>query len=330
MNYSSDIDLSICILNWNTKDLTIACIESIKKATHRIKYEIILVDNGSSDGLYDFVKINYPEIIILKNDNNLGFTKGNNQALKIFQGRYALLLNSDTEIKNNCLDLMLEYLDNDKDVGVGFCKMYYPDGSKYLNIHNEFPNWKNVLAERSILTELFFQSKVHKYFYSKYYETDISKYENDLECVWGLGAFLVIRREVIEKIGLLDENYFCFFEEIDFCKRCCEAGWKIKYYAKPEMIHHTAKSLVQEYPKMTQVWHYSRFYFFKKHYGIFQLFFLKIITSTGILLRFSKYKKQIKEFEDKEQLKKLMELYKSYKKIFKMSILYPFYKINYQ
>jgi len=324
------IDLSICILNWNTKDLTIKCIESIKYNTKKINYEIILVDNGSNDGLYDFVKYKYPEIILLRNSENLGFSKGNNQALKIFRGRYALLLNSDTEIKDKCLDLMVEYLDNDKDVGIGFCKMYYPDGSLYLNMHNEFPNWRNVLAERSIITELFFKSKLHNFFYRKYYVIDSKKYEEDNDsCAWGLGAFLMIRRKLLEKIGFIDENFFSFFEEIDYCKRCIEAGWKVKYYHRPVVIHHTAKSLVQEYPKMTQVWHHSRFYFFSKHYGIFSMLFLKFITASGILVRFYKIKKQLEKCSSSEERKKLQDLFESYKKIFKMSILFPKYKINY-
>ncbi len=325
-----DLDLSVCILNWNTRDLTLKCIESIKATTKKIRYEIILVDNGSIDGLYEFLLKKYPEIILLRNSENLGFTRANNQALKIFSGRYALLLNSDTEVKENCLDLMVDYLDKDKEVGIGFCKMYYPDGTLYLNIHTEFPNWKNVIAERSLLTELFFQSKLHKYFYSKYYEINKERYESDLYCAWGLGAFLMIRREVIEQIGLLDENFFSFFEEIDFCKRCYAAGWKIKYYAQPEMIHHTAKSIVQEYPKMTQVWHHSRFYFFKKHYGIFSMLFLKLMTTTGILARFIKMRNQLKICKDEIEKKKIEDLYKSYKKIFKMAILYPLYKINYE
>lgn len=287
------IDLSICILTWNTKDLTIKCIESIVKNTEKINYEIILVDNGSTDGTIEYVKKNYNEFKVIRNEKNVGFTKANNQALKVTKGRYALILNSDTEIKKNCLDIMIDYMDRDKDVGMSCCKMLYPDNSLYFSIGENYPNWKNVLAERSIISELFFQSKLHKYFLSKYYTTNKRKYEKDHSIKWVLGAFMIVRREVIEKVGIFDENIFSYFEEYDWCKRTYEAGYKIKFYNKPVVIHHSAKSVIQEYTELTKVWHLSRLYFFKKHYGFFSMLFLKFITALGILVRFNKYKKQI-------------------------------------
>lgn len=104
---------------------------------------------------------------------------------------------------------------------------------------------------------------------------------------------MVVRKEIIDKIGMFDENIFSYFEEYDWCKQAIEAGFKIKYYKEPIVIHHSAKSVVQEYPKMTYIWHQSRFYFFRKHYGLFSNLFLKMITYAGIVVRLIKYKKEI-------------------------------------
>ncbi|MEW5694045.1 MAG: glycosyltransferase family 2 protein [Candidatus Hydrogenedentota bacterium] len=324
------IDLSICILTWNTKDLTVKCIESILKNTRRITYEIILVDNGSSDGVSEYIKTYFPVVRIIRNEQNIGFTRGNNQALKIASGRYSILLNNDTEVGKNCLDLMVEFMDRDRDVGIACCRMYYPDGTLYYNIHTSFPRWSNVLAERSIVSELFYNTKLHKYFYNKYYETEKEAFERDHYIHWGLGAFLVVRKEVIEQISILDERLFIYFEEIDWCKRAIDAGWKIKYYTEPVVIHHTAKSIVQEYPKMTQVWHHSRFYFFSKHYGWFSMLFLKVVTGTGILIRLYKYSRELKSNILEAEKQKIRDMYLTYKKILKMSIFYPYYKVNYE
>lgn len=323
------VDLSVCILSWNTKDLTFACLDSIKRHTRRIAYEIILVDNGSHDGVSEGVRARYPEVKLIRNETNIGFTRGNNQALRESSGRYVILLNNDTEIEAGCFDRMVELMDADPAVGMGCCRMVYPDRSLYLNIHDEFPGPGNVMAERTLLSELLPGCRLHNHYRAKYTVTDPDAYEKDREIAWGLGAFLMARREVVERIGLLDEAFFIFFEEIDWCRRCVDAGWKVKYYAEPVVVHHTARSIVQEYPRMSQVWHHSRFHYFAKHHGLFAMLLLKLLTATGIVVRLGKYAFQAGRAAP-EQAAALREMAAAYRRILRMSLFYPRYIVNYE
>lgn len=308
-------DLSICILSWNTRDLTMKCLASIAKNTRRISYEVILVDNGSSDGVASAVSREFLKVKLIVNDKNVGFTKGNNLAIAASTGRYILLLNNDTEIHEHCLDMMVEKMDAEPDTGMACCKMIYPDGSLYLNIHDEFPTWSNVAAERSILTELIPRSPLHNYFHRRYNVTDPGVYETDREICWGLGAFLAVRREVLDEIGPLDERFFIYFEEIDWCKRCRDAGWKVRYFHEPVVMHHTAKSIVQEYPYMTEVWHDSRLKFFAKHYGPVSQAALRILSVPGLIVRLARYRRAAADSVDLHRREEIAAMTSAYRSI---------------
>lgn len=325
-NYTS-VDLSISILAWNTRDFLKACLESIHRSTCRIRFEIIVVDNGSQDGAAEMVRREFPTVRLIRNETNLGFTAANNQAIRQSRGRYILLLNSDTEVQDGCLDLLVEQMDRADDVGAAAPRMFYPDGKPYPSIHPRYPDPLCCLSERSILTELFPGSTWVEKFRRRYFFIDESDYARDRDIAWGLGACLMVRRAAIDQVGLLDEKFFAFFEEIDWCLRMTQAGWKIRYYHQPVVHHHTAGSLRQDYDRITIIWHASRFYFYRKHYSIAAALSLKLIVASGVAVRLIKLVGRwlVGRGEARAEARRGLA---TYRRIFLMSLLHPWYSPN--
>ena len=319
---ANPIDLSISLLTWNTKQFLKPCLDSIFSGTKRIGYEVIVVDNGSSDGTAEMLRTEYPRVIHIRNEKNLGFTAGNNQAIRASRGRYVLILNDDTELREGCLDRMVELMDADPRAGAATMKMFYPDGSLYPSIHQRYPTPLCCLCERSFLTELFPASRLVLWLKGLYFILDEREYARDQPIAWGIGAALMVRREAIERVGTLDEGFFIYFEEIDWCRRMRNAGWTIMYYHVPEIIHHTAKSVVQEYERMTIIWHKSRFYFYRKNYGRIRMWLLKLIVVPGIVVRLVKLTWRI-AMGDPGGTDRQRAMRGTYLKILVMSLFYP-------
>ncbi|OGH61770.1 MAG: hypothetical protein A3G34_14165 [Candidatus Lindowbacteria bacterium RIFCSPLOWO2_12_FULL_62_27] len=316
-------DLSISILTWNTRACLKACLDSIRRHTHEIRYEIIVVDNGSTDGAFEMLKQEYPGVRAIRHEENLGFTAGNNVALRAARGRYILLLNSDTVVREGCLDLWIRLMEGDPAVGVSAPKMFYPDGRLYLSIHPRFPDPLCCLSERSILTELCPRSGWVEHFRRRYFYTAESDYASDRDIAWGIGAALMLRRAAVEATGLLDVGFFAFFEEIDYCLRARAAGWRLRYYHQPEVIHISAGSLRQDYDRITHIWHASRFYFYRKHFSAPAMFALKALTATGIVIRLIKLLFRIRWVSTAGS--EWRGTFKTYVRILLMSVLYPLF-----
>ena len=318
-HYTS-LDLSISILTWNTREFLKSCLDSIYQRTRRIKFEIIVVDNGSHDGAAEMLRRDYPDVVLIRNETNLGFTAGNNQAFRRSLGRYVLLLNSDTEIREGALDRLVEVMDRDPDVGIGVPKMFYPDGKLYLSIHPRFPDPLSSLSERSFLTEKFPNGSCVDHFRKRYFFTSESDYTQDRDIAWGLGAAMMARRTAVDQVGILDEGFFAFFEEIDWCLRFKNAGWKVRYYHEPVVVHHTAGSLRQDYDRITAIWHRSRFYFYQKHYSWRDRLLLKLIVAPGILIRLIKLLFSLGKASDSKR-KEIVQTLKTYGRIFMSAIV---------
>ena len=187
-------DLSIIILNFNTKDLLDTCLSSILKVSENLALEIIVVDNNSSDGSFEMVKTKYPEVQLIQNNRNLGFSAGNNAGIKKARGKYILFLNSDTEVIGNSLLTMVKLLDNKPNIGILGPKLVYPDKTIQKSVGNFYSLPEVVLNTR--------------------YSPD-----RQMAVDWVSGACFLVRREVFDKIGLLDENLFMYMEEVEFCYR---------------------------------------------------------------------------------------------------------------
>jgi len=234
-----DYDVSVIIVNWNTKDLLSQCIESIKTHTKKISFEIIVVDNFSSDGSPEMVERNFPEVILFKNKKNKGFGQANNQGLARARGKYVLFLNSDVVINENCLDDMFDFMEKNPEVGASSCKLTFPDGSLQHSCR-KFPSFKVFFLMLLGLRAFFPNMKVFR----EYLMLDWD-HSDEREVDQIMGSFMFIRKDVLNKIGSFDERYWMYFEEVDLCLRMKKAGWRVVHYPFASAIHFLSKSSEQ-------------------------------------------------------------------------------------
>ena len=227
----NQIIVSLVIVNWNTKDLLDACLKSVYEQTNNQLIEIIIIDNDSSDDSCDMVKVKYPDVILIENDGNSGFSAANNQGFEIARGKYVLMLNSDTVILDNAIGKVLDYAEQNQDVAVLGCKLYYPD-MRFQSSCFRFPNIASVFFSATYLSQLFKKSVFFNQ--DRYGECEWFS-EKDVDCV--MGSFFFMRKSVLEKVGYLDTNYFMYGEEADLCYRIKRAGWKIRFYPNARIIH---------------------------------------------------------------------------------------------
>jgi len=231
------MDLSVIIITLNNKKILGECIDSVKRSTRSISYELIVVDNNSGDGTQNMVRSKYPDIILIENKKNFGFSAANNKGLNIARGRYSVLLNDDTFIKEDAFGKMVAFLDGETDIGI--C------GTKLLNIDG------SIQRQGSILSAHKWRSSV------------------PIEVNFVLGACMFIRMGILNKIGLLDENLFFYNDDLDLCKRARSAGFKVVYYPDAEVYHYGGYSSKKASGKTFAVEGFrGGLYFCKKHYGV--------------------------------------------------------------
>ncbi|NOU66257.1 glycosyltransferase [Paenibacillus sp. LMG 31461] len=255
------MDLSIIIVNYKTKDLTLACIESVFSSTTSYKYEIILIDNASNDGTIQSLNEQYPQVVTIGNTENVGFSKANNQGIRISKGRYVLLLNSDTIVQLDTLDVMLQFMDENPIVGASGCKIVLPDGSLDKACKRGFPTPSASFYYAFGFAKLF--PEIHRFnqYQLGYLDAD-QQYPIDSL----VGAFMLVRRETIEHVGMLDEEFFMYGEDIDWCYRIKEAGWVNYYYPRTQIVHHKGASSRRKPYKIIYEFHRAMYLFHKKHY----------------------------------------------------------------
>ena len=269
------IDLSIIIVNWNTKDLLIPCLASIPQMKQGFKIEIFVIDNGSRDGGVSEVKKAFPFVHFLENEENLGFAKGANQGLRKASGRYILLLNPDTRVKAQAIEGLISFMEAHPRVGISGAQLLNSDGSKQNSIAN-FPSLATELLNKSLLRWLF-----PKTFPGK--ERD---YPEPIEVDSVIGACMMVRRDALNQVGLLDEDYFLFLEETDWCYRMKRAGWKVYHVPQAQVYHFQGKSAEAVKKEARIEFYRSRYHFFKKNRGTLQWFilFMGLMTKLGFEL----------------------------------------------
>ncbi|MBP1934778.1 GT2 family glycosyltransferase [Ammoniphilus resinae] len=256
------IDLSIILVNYNTKALTLQAIGSVFKSKTNYNIETIVVDNGSTEvGLFEETSSLYPQVIYIQNEGNLGFSKANNIGIRRSKGRYILLLNSDTVVQENTFNIVIEYMDRNTSTGACGCKVVLQNGSLDKACKRGFPT-----PEASA----YFMLGLHKLFprVPKFnqYQLGHLKPDEEHEVDSLVGAFMVVRREAMEQVGLLDENFFMYGEDIDWCYRIKGAGWKIKYYPKTSILHLKGASSKKKPIKIIYEFHRAMWLFYNKHY----------------------------------------------------------------
>jgi N-acetylglucosaminyl-diphospho-decaprenol L-rhamnosyltransferase len=269
------VDLSIIIVNWNVRDLLLRCLQSIvaqarpnpDEWTWRIgvwSLEIIVVDNASTDGSTGMVRSDFPRIQLIQNEENRGFTAANNQGLAVSQGRFLMLLNPDTEVAEDTLTRMLQYMDTHPQVGVLGPQLLYADGSQQSS-RRRFPTFATALVESTVVQEWWSDNHILQ----RYYMTDTP--DDAVQPVdWVVGACLLVRREAYEQVGELDEGFFMYSEEMDWCRRYKSSGWEIVYLPTATVIHHEGKSSEQVVPARHIYFQSSKVRYFRKHHGSFQ------------------------------------------------------------
>jgi len=270
--------LSVIIVNWNTKDLLCQCIDSLTQTLKKIDTEVFVVDNGSTDGSVAAVREKVSGVRLIENLVNLGFAKANNQAISLSSREYLLLLNPDTQVKDEAIERMLFFMDAHPEAGVVGAQLLNVDGSKQNSIAN-FPSLATELLNKSLLRWLFPDKFPGK-------EMD---YPGPVEVDSVIGACMMARRKALEQVGLLDEEYFLFLEETDWCYRMKKAGWKIYHIPQAEVLHFQGKSAEAEKGKARIEYYRSRYHYFRKNRGSFQssVLFIGLIIKLSVELVFA-------------------------------------------
>jgi GT2 family glycosyltransferase len=269
---ATKIDISFVIVNWNTKDLILQCIDSLISKKGNYTQEIIVVDNASCDGSSNAIKEKHPEVQLIQNSQNLGFAKANNIGIKKSEGAYICLLNSDIQVLDNTISFMINYMNNNKDVGLSGPKILWPDMTLQHSCMN-YPSIRTHICETFLLNRLFSHSALFSGEYMFFFNHDKS-----IKVDWLIGCFMLIRREVLENVGLLDELFFIYSEETDLCKRMHEAGWEIVFLPEVSAIHHNASSSNKNPVRFSAEQTLSALKYCKKHRALsVRVFFLLLI-----------------------------------------------------
>lgn len=270
------MDVTFAIVSFNVADFLDKCLYSIKKETS-CKYEIIVVDNASQDKSVKIVQIHHPEVILKPLSENVGFAKANNIAFQSASGRYIFMLNPDTLILDGAVDKLVRFMDTHPEAGVCGPKNLNSDLTLQHNCHH-FPSLTQVLTEYLQLRRFFPKNRYFGREHMSYWNYDETK-----EVDWITGCSLFIRSEIFKKIGLLDEKYFMYSEECDFCYRMKINNLKTFFYPCAAIIHYGGQSsLVQNQHKVfsktiTKHFFKSRYRFFRKNYGEIREFYLRIL-----------------------------------------------------
>jgi hypothetical protein len=283
------MDLSVIIVSFNTKKLTKECLESVIKNTKGIRYEIIVVDNGSTDGsvaMLQKIQIPKSKFQIIANKENLGFGRANNQGVEKAKGKYILLLNSDTKISDNVLGEMVSWMNAHPKAGVATCALRNTDNS-LQGTGGYFPHLFKVFAWMFFLEDIPLLGRMIKPFHPMHPRLTFCKgegfFKNKHQQDWVTGAFLLTRKKIIDKIGLFDPDYFMYVEEVDFCFRVKLAGWQVWYLPQWSIIHFGGASSTRELPLLSEYEGIKIFY--KKHKPSWQMPILKLFLKGGALLR---------------------------------------------
>ncbi|MEX0602678.1 MAG: glycosyltransferase family 2 protein, partial [Bacteroidota bacterium] len=275
--HTASLQLSVVIVNYNVREFLHHSLVSLRKAMKGIRGEIIVVDNASDDGSVEMVRKSFPSVRLIVNKQNLGFARANNIGLSAARGKFLLLINPDTLVQEDTLSVMLKFFADNPDAGLAGCKILNPDGSFQLACRRSFPTPWAALTKITGLSSLFPRSRL----FGRYNLTYLSPEETyDLDAV--SGSFMMLRREVYKDVGGLDEDFFMYGEDLDWCYRIQKAGWKIWYVPHTQIIHYKGESTRRSGIDEIRTFYDAMHLFVKKHFG--SSVALKMILRAGILV----------------------------------------------
>ncbi len=256
------IDLSFLIVSWNVADLLATCLETILAGQGDLSIEILVVDSASRDHTVALLRERFPQVTVLPQSENVGYTRGNNIALAAAQGRYLFLLNPDTEIIGAALPTLVRYMDAHPDVGIVGPHTYNSDRTTTQSTRRRFPTPALGFFESTVL-----QAHAPKTLLDRFYVNDGQPETTTREVDWVQGSALLARREVYAQIGGLDEGYVMYSEELDWCKRAKDAGWRVVYLGDAHIVHHGGKSTEQVGARSHIYFQQSKIRYFRKYHG---------------------------------------------------------------
>ena len=267
----SVVDMSIVLVCWNNKAYLDPCLKSLYEGGLKSSFDVIVVDNGSTDGSQQMLAEKYPQVKLIQNAGNMGLGKASNQGIEATNGRHVLLLNNDTLVNGPALDVLVEYLDAHPEAGATAGTLLNPDGS----FQSGFAPFSTLLEEFLIVThigELLWAG------YPSHGDANEIK-----ETGWMSSACLLVRRAALDKIGLLDENYFIYGDEADLQFRLNKAGWKVVFLPNSSIIHFGGRSMDRW--KRRKMVYRGKMMFYKKNYGFFSTFLLRTLFFVMSLLK---------------------------------------------
>jgi GT2 family glycosyltransferase len=255
------LDVSIIIVNWNTRKLLQNCLKSVYERTGDVKYEVIVVDNGSTDDSVEMVKKNFPQVNIIENAENLGFARANNIGIQTSKGRYICLINSDITLLDDCIGKLISFMDSRPAVGITGPKILNSDRTIQHSCRH-FPSIWNNLCQSLGLNHLFPKSAFFSDWIMDYWGHDSIRSVDALS-----GCFLMVRRKALEEVGLLDEDFFIYGEDLDWCRRFRKASWDIVFYPETEATHLIGASSANAPIKFYLELQKAGLQYWRKHHG---------------------------------------------------------------
>jgi len=282
-----NLGLAIVIVNWNVRELLEACLTSVYESlmSSNLTGEVWVVDNASTDGSIGMVRERFPQARLIANETNVGFAAANNQALRAMGfssagphdlPRYVLLLNPDTEVLDDAPATMVRFLDENPQAGVAGARLLYPDG-RLQHSAFAFPTLAQAFLDFFPLHYRLLNSRLNGRYPRQLYEQG-----EPFPIDHPLGAALMARGEAIQQVGLLDERFFIYCEEIDWCLRMKQAGWGVYCVPRAEVVHHEARSTRQVRGEMFVALWRSRYLLFEKHYSHFYQWAVRRMVRLGL------------------------------------------------
>jgi len=281
MSTAPPLDISVVIVGWNAEHYLELCLESLAKAPPRRSMEVFVVDNASTDGSVEMIESKFPWVKLIKSDENLGFAKGNDVAIRQCQGRYIALVNPDVIVFPGCLDALANFLDENPQVGNVGPRVFNPDMSMQSTCRR-FPTLWNNFCSATRLESAFKGSRFFAGEHMFYFAHDRTLAVDVI-----VGCFSMIRREAFDEVGLLDEGLFMYGDDVDWCRRARKAGWQMVFYPGAQAIHDRGKTTASYPVRFAVAQQKSVLHYWTKHHGFWGVLGIRSIMFLNHLLRYT-------------------------------------------
>jgi len=270
-------DISICMVSFNAADYLENCLRSLYENAPGRSFEVVIVDNASSDDSVKIIRERFPSVRLIRNSENTGFVKANNAAIRASKGRYVLCLNTDTAVLPDALDALCKFMESHPEAGACGPRLLNVDHTTQHQCKRGFPTVPTVLAYYLRLHKLFPQNRFFGHYLLTYLDENLI---NEVESL--SGAAMMVRRSVIETVGMMDEDYFMYMDDIDWCYRIKQARWKVYYVPDAQILHFGGRSTRKVVYKSLVHFYKSQAIFYRKHYAVYHYGLINSCVYAGI------------------------------------------------